>query len=770
MHDNVPRPSNENASIDPRIVGFPRAEPREMMTRLTEWSVGLSGFLGSGQQAGSEQWLQSFFAQLGPGEALTLRVAMGDGGGLRLGAKACAPASAIDARTRDLADAFELVLACALPCLKAVPPQRTGATVRQFATEIRPAGRAVSLDDLAQQSFRAVASGGSANGSVRHAPLRLRSQSGRRPDLAAIVTLLSRSELPGAELMLNFYPFRLDAVHARAIQEFLKGLSDHLQSAAPRLATLFHLNEQALAQLKQWCIADRSLRLYAELTAPGEVSPVMLDMLCQALYGDTRCLGEEAGAVDLTTAWPDLDLSFLERLPAIPAAQARLAARSRAGKGSRRNSLALGRLDDGSVLRLDQQALEQHLHLIGGTGTGKSTLMLSMIAEAMRAGRAVLVIDAHGDLWEKALRLVPPARRNDLVLLHPADPRGAFTMNALERFGEEIETEHARIVDEFLDLFKRTLWREVPEAFGPMFTNYFRNGLLLLLNVQGDDASILDFPRVFGDDHFRQSLLGKCTNEDVAFFWKKIVAEASRDADLDNHAPYIVCKLTPITGNTTMKRILGANRSTFDLRRIIARQQICLINLALPQIGKEASRFLGGVITARLVAAAKAQSCLPPEQRLRLNVYMDEFQTYISAGLADALAEVRKFGLNLVLANQSLCQLHGDPYQAEVAEAVMANVANLISFRVGIADAMRLSLKFEPALSPQDLMRLPNYRAAATLLQGAELSAPIVFATEPEPKAARRPERLAPTASGSDLQSARAAIVAAVARRGARRE
>jgi hypothetical protein len=761
MHDHAVDSSNENAPIDAHVVELRPTQARAIATRTIELPVRLAGFAAPGSRAGTEQWLQSLLEQLGPGETATLRISLGTGGGLRLGVTASAPPPAIDARARHLASALESVLACAMPGLRPERRQRSRAIARPFATEIRPAGRSISLDELAQQTLRAVPSGGPDKTGTPRAALRLPSHPGRRPDLAAVAALLCRPELKGAELTLNLSRFRLDAVHARAIQEFLKGLSDHLLSA-PKIATLFHLNEQALAQLKMWCISDNCLRVGAELKARTEVPAVMLDMLCQALYGDTRSRYEDEGAVDLTTAWPDLDLSFLDRLPAIPAAQAQLAAR-RASKGSRRDNLALGRLDDGSVLRLDRQALEQHVHMMGGTGTGKSTLMLNMIAEDMRAGRAVLLIDPHGDLWEKALRLVPPARRHDLVLVHPTDPRGAFTMNALERLGDDAEIEHARIVDEFLDLFKRTLWRDVPEAFGPMFENYFRNGLLLLLNAHDNDASVLDFPRVFGDDSFRADLLRKCTNKDVSFFWNRIVSEARGDADLDNHAPYVVCKLTPITGNVTLKRILGANRSTLDLGRVIERQQICLINLAQPHIGKEASRFLGGVITARLVAVAKAQCRLPPEQRHRMHVYMDEFQTYISAGLADALAEVRKFGLNLVLANQSLSQLHGDSHQAEVARAVMANAANLISFRVGLADAMALALKFEPGLSPKDLVRLPNYYAAATLLQGSMLGAPTIFATEPEPKAARAPKPIA--TGGPELRSARAAIVGALARR-----
>lgn len=740
MHDHALDPSRENTPPNAsRVVGLRSQQIRPAITRSIDFPVRLAGF---GSQKGSEQWLQSLLEQLGPGEAAILRVSLGKGGGLRLGVTASAPPSDIKARARYLTTVLKSVLACALPGLQQERQRSRRKAAQPFTTAIRPAGRLISLEELTQQTLRAVPSTVTEKAATPRAALWLPTHPARRPDLVAVAALLSRPELRGSELTLSLSRFRLDAMHARAIQEFLKGLSDHLHTA-PKLDTLFHLNEQALAQLKQWCISDSSLRITAELSARSEVPAVMLDMLCQALYGDTQSTRQDAGAVDLTTAWPNLDLSFLDRLPAILTAQARVAALATSKKS--RDGLKLGRLDDGGALRLARSALEQHVHLIGGTGTGKSTLMLNMLAEAMQAGRGVLLVDPHGDLWEKALRLVPPARRDDLVLVHPTDPRGAFTMNALERIGEDRDIEHARIVDEFLDLFKRTLWREVPLAFGPMFENYFRNGLLLLLNAKDKDASILDFPRVFGDDCFRAGLLGNCTNPDVSFFWNDIVAKARGDSDLDNHAPYVVCKLTPITGNATLKRIFGATTSGLDLGQVIERQQICLINLAQPHIGKEASRFLGGMITARLVAAAKAQCTRPLDQRKRIDVHLDEFHTYISAGLADALAEVRKFGLNLVLANQSLSQLHGDNQQAEVARAVMANAANLIAFRVGAADALTLSLRFEPGLSPKDLVQLPNYHAAATLLQGSALGSPAVFATEPEPKAARDRK---PTAGG----------------------
>jgi TraM recognition site of TraD and TraG len=366
------------------------------------------------------------------------------------------------------------------------------------------------------------------------------------------------------------------------------------------------------------------------------------------------------------------------------------------------------------------------------------------------------------------LKLVPAERLGDLVLVHPTDPRGAFTMNILERLGDDVEGEHGRIIGELLDFLKRSQWREVPEAFGPMFENYFRNGLQLLLNAVGDNASILDFPRIFSDEAYRHELLCKCTNPDVSLFWTGIVEEAQYEAKLSNHAPYIVCKMSPITGNTHLKRILGANRSSLDFGRVIDAQQICLINLAQPYLAKDASRFLGGMITARLVASAKVmQASIPDEQRKRVNVYMDEFQTYISAGLAEGLAEVRKYGLNMVLANQSLSQLQGDRYQTEVAEAVLSNAANVIAFRVGIHDAARLGRRFEPELPAQCLAKLPNYHAAGIVVRGSDVSTPEIFSTLPEPQPQRGEMPTQGGVHGEPLAGARERIVRLIGERGA---
>ena len=71
----------------------------------------------------------------------------------------------------------------------------------------------------------------------------------------------------------------------------------------------------------------------------------------------------------------------------------------------------------------------QHLHVLGPTGVGKSTLLLNLIVQDMAAGRGVVVIDPKGDLIEEILQRAPVARTNDIVVLDPADEERPVGLN-----------------------------------------------------------------------------------------------------------------------------------------------------------------------------------------------------------------------------------------------------------------------------------------------------------------------------------------------------
>src|SRR6204780_155924 len=83
--------------------------------------------------------------------------------------------------------------------------------------------------------------------------------------------------------------------------------------------------------------------------------------------------------------------------------------------------LFLGARTSGDLEVLGPEGRRRHLYVVGQTGTGKSTLLLNLIAQDLAAGEGVALLDPHGDLAEAVLTHIPRSRTNDLVYIDPAD-------------------------------------------------------------------------------------------------------------------------------------------------------------------------------------------------------------------------------------------------------------------------------------------------------------------------------------------------------------
>ena len=78
----------------------------------------------------------------------------------------------------------------------------------------------------------------------------------------------------------------------------------------------------------------------------------------------------------------------------------------------------------------------RHTYVIGGSGTGKSTLLLNLIMQDIRDGEGVAVLDPHGDLIEQVLGCVPESRFADVALFDPSDADYAVGFNILSAHSE----------------------------------------------------------------------------------------------------------------------------------------------------------------------------------------------------------------------------------------------------------------------------------------------------------------------------------------------
>ena len=130
-----------------------------------------------------------------------------------------------------------------------------------------------------------------------------------------------------------------------------------------------------------------------------------------------------------------------------------------------RNTKVLGRAQiGGHSVALPVVDARQHMHIIGKTGVGKSTLLLNLILGDVKAGRGTIVIDPRGDLITDILDRLPATHANRIVIIDPDQPNpGCF--NPLEDNGDPHLT-----VDNLVGIFAKIFQRH----WGPRIDDTLR--------------------------------------------------------------------------------------------------------------------------------------------------------------------------------------------------------------------------------------------------------------------------------------------------------
>ena len=359
----------------------------------------------------------------------------------------------------------------------------------------------------------------------------------------------------------------------------------------------------------------------------------------------------------------------------------------------------------------------RHVYLIGQTGTGKSTLLGNMVIEDIKAGKGLAVIDPHGTLVDLILGHIPKERMEDLIYFDPGDLWRPMGLNMLD-YNLNRPEEKTFIVNEMQSIFNKLF---VAETMGPMFEQYMRNALLLLMeDMPNEPATLVEVPRIFTDPEYRKRKLARIKNPVVIDFWEKEAVKAGGEASLANMTPYITSKFNNFVANDYMRPIIGQPRSAFNFRGVMDDGKILLVNLAKGRIGDINAGLLGMIFTGKILMAALSRVDIPEESKRRdFNLYIDEFQNFTTASIASILSEARKYRLSLTIAHQFIAQL-----EENIRDSVFGNVGSEIVFRVGPQDAEFLKKQFDPVFDENDLMNIDNMNAYAKILINGETSRP----------------------------------------------
>jgi hypothetical protein len=343
----------------------------------------------------------------------------------------------------------------------------------------------------------------------------------------------------------------------------------------------------------------------------------------------------------------------------------------------------------------------QHTLLLGPTSSGKSTAMLTLIMDAVRAGRGVLVIDPKTDLVNDVLGRIPDERADDVVVIDPTDAQ-PVGLNPLRN-----NRRHAALTaDSMLAVFKELSG----DSWGPRTEEVLASALMTLAPHSG--ATLTMLPSLLTDDRFRRKLLkGIDDHFGLNSFWASFEAMSPQQ-----RAQVIAPSMTRIRQfllRPQLRAVLGQAEPKFDLSDLFTKHKIVLVSLNRGQIGTESARLLGSLVVGQLWPLILARASLPTERRRVVNIFIDEVQDYLTlpTDLEDALSQARSLGVGFTIAHQYRQQL-----PVGLRSGVDANARNKVIFGLNGADAAELA-KQAPDLEAQDFMFLPRFGIYTTLMQ-----------------------------------------------------
>ena len=116
----------------------------------------------------------------------------------------------------------------------------------------------------------------------------------------------------------------------------------------------------------------------------------------------------------------------------------------------------------GVPLALSERERKQHLFVVGGSGTGKSTLLLNQIIQDIYNGAGLTLVDPHGDLALDVLRLIPGERTSDVLYFSPEDREHPVGLNPLAGVSVEEHPATASAVTESLRQIWADSWGATP--------------------------------------------------------------------------------------------------------------------------------------------------------------------------------------------------------------------------------------------------------------------------------------------------------------------
>jgi hypothetical protein len=267
-----------------------------------------------------------------------------------------------------------------------------------------------------------------------------------------------------------------------------------------------------------------------------------------------------------------------------------------------------------------------HIHTLGPTGTGKSTLLLRMILEDAKAGRGLAVFDPKGDLIRDVLERLPASCGDRLVVIDPDEHDAAPpALNLLDTATAGGSPQRAA---EHITSVMSKVWSR---WWGHRTADIAYHALLTLAHTPG--STLTDLPRLLANRGYRARVvrrvragLGEFGQGTVGEFWDAY--EQMTASERAHVVAPLLAKLRLVLAHPLAVDLFGTPATTFTLPDILD-GGILLCRLPKDTLGDDGCRLIGSLLLAGLWRATVGRARIPEPQRLDATIVIDECQNFL---------------------------------------------------------------------------------------------------------------------------------------------
>ncbi|MDR3414380.1 MAG: type IV secretion system DNA-binding domain-containing protein [Formivibrio sp.] len=399
-------------------------------------------------------------------------------------------------------------------------------------------------------------------------------------------------------------------------------------------------------------------------------------------------------------------------------------------------------------VRLSPEQRVHHCHVIGASGTGKSTLLFNLIRQDIENGEGVAVLDPHGDLIDRILGIIPQKRIDDVILVNPVDDSHAIGFNILSA--------HSGLEKNLLASDLVAMFQRLSTTWGDQMNSILQNAILAFLESDRG-GTIADLLRFLTNESYQNEFLTTVKDSRVVDYWQDTFPGLGGKKSIGS----ILTRLDTFLAQKPIRYMVSQPKNRLDFAHIMDNSKILLARLPEGLLGRENSHLLGTLLVSKFQQITMSRQAQMVAARRDFWIYIDEFANFITPTMAEILSGARKYRIGLTLAHHELHQLQRIP---EVASAVLTHPYTRIFFRVGDDDAKKLGESLS-SFEAKDLRNLEIGQAICRVERSDfdfNLSVPLPVLPDADAMEARRQEVI--TSSRKNYGTERADVEAMLAK------